>query len=201
MSHQVFFYFLFITPTPFFFSLFFLCFFTAAFDFFFSSSLHTDFFFFISFFTPIFFILFSWWVVIVFFGHFWLWFFGLDYFSFSWVFSGFVMFVLLTRFMTWDQRFKYPHQTFKTKIFWLHLWDQSFFFVFVFSLCILLLSIGCSHWILLKEMKMWRGEDAFCWALIFVGCTILLKIEFLKWNTHWEFPAKHTTNRVMGKLN
>ena len=89
-------------------------------------------FFFLSFFTPIFFILFSWWVVIVFFGHFWLWFFGLDYFSFFWVFFGFVMFVLLTRFMTWNQRFKYPHQTLKSKIFWLHFMRSKLFFCFCF---------------------------------------------------------------------
>ena len=137
--------------------------------------------------------------------------FRLDYFSFFWVFSGFVMFVLLTGFMTWDQTFKYPNQTLKSEIFWLHFLGLFyeikalfffflFFLFFFFSLYILLLPLGCSRWVLFKETKMWSGEDAFCWALIFVGLTILLKIEFLNWNTHWEFPGKHTTNRVMGKL-
>ena len=36
-------------------------------------------------------------------------------------------------------------------------------------------------------MKMWSGEDAFCLALIFVGSTTLLKIEFLNWNTTENF--------------
>ena len=109
---------------------------------FFSISSHRFFSFFLHF--NFFFILFSWWVVIVFFGHFWLWFFGLDYFSFSWVFSGFVMFVLLTRFMTWDQSFKYQYPTLKIEIFWPHfmgLFYEIKAFIF-FHLCILLLSSG-----------------------------------------------------------
>ena len=120
----------FFTPTPFFSFLFFLCFFTAASSFF----LHL--------FTPIFFFFSS---LQFFFHSFFLMgcyrlfraflalTFRLDYFI---LFFGFVVFMLLTGFMTWDQSFKYQHQTLKTEIFWLHflgLFYEIRVFFFFFS--------------------------------------------------------------------
>ena len=119
--------------------------------------------------------------------------FRLDYFRFFWVSSRFVMFVLSIGFMTWDQSFKYQHQTLKLRYFWLHFLGlfyeikASSFFLSFFSLCILLLSSSCSRWVLFKEMKMWSGEDAFCLALIFVGSTTLLEIPLRISNqTHYQ---------------
>ena len=40
--------------------------------------------------------------------------------DFGTIMCGFMMFVLFTGFMIWDQNFIYQHQTFKTEIFWLY---------------------------------------------------------------------------------
>ena len=162
---------------PFFFSLIFLCFFIATSSFF-SSSLHIDFF--LSFFALIFFFFNSFFLMGCY-SLFWAFLaliFGLDYYHFflgGRVFSGFVMFLLLNRLMTWDQSFKYQHQTLKTEIFWLHFLGlfyeiKVFFFSsFSFSLCILLLSLGCSLWVLFKEMKMWSGRGCIFLNINFCG--------------------------------